>query len=653
MVSNEYKPEIDGLRAFAIIAVIGFHYFSNIFPGGFIGVDIFFVISGYLITENIIKQNAAGNFSYYVFYARRVRRLFPALAFTIVLCFCAAYLLFNAEHMLRFGKIAVSSIFSVSNFTFRDEAGYFDLSKDFKPLLHTWSLAVEAQFYLIMPFFLIMAQRSLKIRGIIITFLILILANCLMSQMVVAYSPETAFYMFFFRIFEFAIGGLCVFIFTPQIIKNSFFSTLLFIGGITSILLAIFLYNEAMPFPGIAALVPCLGVAAIILSRSKLNFILRNKPMVLLGKISYSLYLIHWPIMIFYKYWKFSSPDTYESLTLIALSLFIAGIMYLFVENPVRYAVKRNNAMASSGLFTGFCFMALIIISTVSLISITSEGMPWRIKHSLKNIMTTDEYKKEENKFCKDYHQNELITCFYNNNSKKNILVWGDSHARHLHPGFVNSFPDHNIMTAYLSSCLPVFSKNGPLIPISAMAIKQFSECVERNEKIKTLIENEQFNLIVLSGRWAGYENFYKHESQYQLQQIFAKETKKIIEELSKSKNIRFLVIGAGPEPGKALNSCMSVPAYFVNSERIKERCINSVKLPSETKKLNKTFSEALANDENVLFISPTDIFCTSENTCKYIYNDNLLFRDENHFTVNGANYLIGSIKNKQKEHMF
>ena len=333
----KYRPEIDSLRAVAILLVVFFHF--NLFgtSGGFIGVDVFFVISGYLITSIIINEINNNKFSFINFYIRRFRRIIPALYLTIILSLFLGYLFFSPEHLIRLFNSTIYSTAALSNNFFFNEGGYFDFNKHFKPLLHTWSLSVELQFYLLWP---ALIWISYKIFNKKISYIIIIVTlTSLFLSTVYSHRAEQYFYVTFFRLYEFGIGSIV------YLIKSKFKTNkndLIFFVGILILILSGIIYSEESIFPGMNALIPCIGTSLIILTSDKLKYfknILVNKFLIYIGKISYSIYLVHWPLIIFYKYLALNPLIFLEKILLLFPTLIISIFMYKYIEVPFR---KKN-----------------------------------------------------------------------------------------------------------------------------------------------------------------------------------------------------------------------------------------------------------------------------------------------------------------------
>ncbi len=328
-MKNSYRPEIDGLRALAVLSVIFFHAGIKLFKGGFVGVDIFFVISGYLITTIILKDIKKEKFSIAYFYQRRVRRILPALIITIALSMPFALIFLPPSDLQNYSKSIVSSLTFWSNFQFSSEVGYFETPGEYKPLLHTWSLSIEEQFYILYPIFFIfffkLKKKFFNLLIIIILFLSLAFAQWsgnlnlqypFIDEDLLFYSQSlwSEFMMPFGRIWELALGGVCAFLinsnknyFQVDQIKNNkalVFNTYSFVG-IFLVLFSFFYLSKNFPYPSFYSLIPTIGTALLILFSHKNTFvqkILSYKSLVLLGLISYSAYLFHYSVFSFIKY---------------------------------------------------------------------------------------------------------------------------------------------------------------------------------------------------------------------------------------------------------------------------------------------------------------------------------------------------------------
>ena len=302
-----YRADIDGLRAIAVLPVVLFHFGFSTFAGGFVGVDVFFVISGFLITSLIVVEIDESRFSIVRFYERRIRRIFPALFLVIIVTSIASAIILLPNDLKRYAKSVVAADWFFSNFEFWREAGYFDVDAHQKPLLHTWSLAVEEQFYLIFPPFLLLAARYLRRRYLLIIMPIFVLSLTFSIWAVYA-KPSLAFYLTPSRMWEIMLGAWLALI--PWEAGKRFIPPsgygLLTLLGIGMIAYGVFTFSANTPFPGAMALLPCGGAALVIFGGqnhpSMVSRLLATGPLVFVGKISYSLYLWHWPLIVLAAY---------------------------------------------------------------------------------------------------------------------------------------------------------------------------------------------------------------------------------------------------------------------------------------------------------------------------------------------------------------
>lgn len=306
----KYRQDIEVMRAIAVICVVVFHIDENWLSGGFVGVDIFFVISGYLITQNLIAQKSSGNFSYKRFYARRARRLFPAAFVTILITFLLGVLWFSPEHLMALSEAVIYSLLSASNILFWKGSGYFDSSAEFNPLLHMWSLSVEEQFYLVWPL-IISGVLLIKNKLRELVFFIGVAGFSLaLTEYALVKDASTAFFLMPCRVVEFSMGALCIWarrLYLEQFFaKAHFLAATVYLAGFFIIMFSAVSFSQETKFPGLNAVLPCMGAAFMICTGDKVRFsyIVNNRFMMGIGSISYSLYLVHWPLIIFYKYHK-------------------------------------------------------------------------------------------------------------------------------------------------------------------------------------------------------------------------------------------------------------------------------------------------------------------------------------------------------------
>ncbi len=510
----KYRADIDGLRAIAVTTVVLFHLGFQSFGGGFIGVDVFFVISGFLIT-NLIRNEVldTGTFSFTNFYIRRARRLFPSLFVTFVLCGFFAIGLFTPQHLERFGGALLHAVTSVSNIYFWTEAGYFDAEKYFKPLLHTWSLSVEEQFYIIWPVLLVFSL----VKGPRYTTQVMLISFGLLSFFLNYIFIDNAYAIFFltpFRIFEFAIGAIMVWLiqYRPN---NLQVLEICVPVGLSMIAYAAVFYSDTILFPYYNALLPCVGTALIIFGgESKYSgYILRNQAMVALGKISYSLYLIHWPIIVFYKYWTFENLGRPEQIIIGMVSILFAALMYKYVEQPFRQGKLVINRWSGAGFGFICAFLALLIALPAANIW-ANNGWPWRLPDQIVQALNQN-WKSESagtQKYARIHDRQDT--------AMGDILFIGDSYMGDLFGSvYVQLKKAGKSPDAFFfdDQCLPFLTlKNGKLagLPIVSSLKRKCSRSFKRLGALEAKIRISK--TVVFHSRWGRgnvkyVENFYQY----------------------------------------------------------------------------------------------------------------------------------------------
>ena len=438
-----YRPEIDGLRAVAILAVVLYHADVAPFGGGFVGVDVFFVISGFLITSIIQKDVSGPGFSFARFYERRIRRIFPALFVMAAFCVFAGALILIPTEFGQFGRSLMAMAVFASNLFFRKDVGvvgYFHSVADPPLLIHTWSLAVEEQFYIVLPPALLLLHRYAG-RRIVPALLAGIVLSFVASVVLVQTKPSDAFYLITSRAWELLIGSLlAVQTFPPLAGRVS--RELVSGAGFLLIVFAVFRYTDATLFPGASALAPCLGTWLIIYAgnqgRSLVTTALTRRPMVFVGRISYSLYLWHWPMIVVTKYLSDGQLTLVTTIAAIALSLVAATLSYFFVEAPFR---RPRRSSRRRPLFAGTAIATMVLVATGGAV-VVSGGFPRRFDPATLEVIAANLEREKDapgNTACENYRRvvtsvDDLITCPIGTGAKKNILFWGDSHVEELRP---------------------------------------------------------------------------------------------------------------------------------------------------------------------------------------------------------------------------
>ncbi|HUF20459.1 MAG TPA: acyltransferase family protein, partial [Burkholderiales bacterium] len=499
---SAYRADIDGLRAVAVIPVVFYHAGFEWFSGGYVGVDVFLVISGFLITSIIIDEIRHDAFRVSQFYVRRARRLFPAL-FTVVLASSAvALLLLMPQELEDFGESVATTAVFASNFLFSSEAGYFDGPAELKPLLHTWSLAIEEQYYLLFPGFLVLLKRHGGARFIAATFAVFAV-SLITSVLSVAYAPDAAFYLLPSRTWELLLGSLLAL--APPFRPGRGAREALAITGLVLIVCAVFGFSSLTPFPGAAALVPCAGTAMVIAAGMHTDTPTRSgralslRPLVFIGLCSYSLYLWHWPILVFAKHYLLRPLAPAEALALVAASMLIAVASWRFVERPFRGA---KGWFSTRGLFR---FSAALIAAAVvvGLVYDTRNGLPARLPKQVRAIAAMSNDKPPERRHCEGISPAEVrferLCRVSNLEVAPSFVLWGDSHA-------MAALPAMRAASLHLGRNGLLAASNGcvPLLGVSRPGADPGFECVAFNAAVLRVIEaHPELTTVILHARWA------------------------------------------------------------------------------------------------------------------------------------------------------
>jgi peptidoglycan/LPS O-acetylase OafA/YrhL len=489
-----YRPDIDGLRAFAVIAVLLFHAGVAPFQGGFVGVDIFFVISGYLITGIIVGELEQGKFSLARFYERRARRILPALMVMIVVVLIVSSLFLIPGTFKSVGGSAAAAVLSVSNLYFwRTHEGYFDLSAAQAPLLHTWSLGVEEQFYIFYPLYLMFARRFTRFSWrAIIGFILIVSFGCNLALMQL--SQNAAFYLPVGRTWELALGGLLSVNGIPQI-GNRRWREVCTLSGLALLLGSIFLLHEDMAFPGWAALAPCAGAALLIYSgrSTAVGATLAWRPIAFIGLISYSLYLWHWPILVLAGSLLGRQPTALEGVALLALGLGVSVLSWRFVEQPAR---KRVMFPTRSAMFTA-SGVSIACLAAIGAFVWSAQGLPERFRPPVRVFAMGAEDFHPKRGACGVRLDSLAEPCVVGAEATQpSIAVIGDSFADAFVPGIAEAAAERGDSAAlYIIGCLPLMGVGEDYAGCSAL-----TDAVARK-----IAASPEIRTILLVGRWTAF----------------------------------------------------------------------------------------------------------------------------------------------------
>jgi peptidoglycan/LPS O-acetylase OafA/YrhL len=643
-----YRPDVDGLRALAITAVVLFHAGFSAVPGGFVGVDVFFVISGFLITGLITDRLRHREFSFWEFYARRVRRIFPALFAMLTAVLLAGYFILTPDEYQALGESAAYSSTFMANVYFWLHTGYFDQSADSMPLLHLWSIGVEEQFYLIWPLSLVLVWRYVRLGPsaslVALTLVTVVLA--LLSVVWTSYDAKSAFYLPFTRLWEFTLGAMLL---ALPIIRQPRLADTLSVLGVLAIVFAALAFNSDLNYPGYYALLPCVGTAAVIVAgeRSFVSRILSLGPSVLLGKISYSLYLWHWPIIVFYVYYagtdllstseKFSPIllSTSEKFSLILSALAISFVSWRFVELPIRR--QRGHARLYIALGTSVAAGA----ACVALVVAATAGFASRLPKELRSLASHDEMARLS---CVQRIRIQGLrkVCVVGaplGSGTGIAVLWGDSHAFHLGSLLDLSAKKYGLSMIVWRGC-PPFVDDVMLRQRERGVRENFtSKCGKTRKQILSYIRaNPEVKLIIISNAWPTYPGqVYSPDSSSQ--EMSKQDSLRLIEKgfsttMTEIKQLHrpVLLMGDVPRANFSVPNCVMQAALKL----WRKPCGEDMNFldREEVFKLHRPTESILANlasDEyHVYYVDVQKLLCGPQG-CPLTINGETIYADGNH----------------------
>ncbi|WP_347904019.1 acyltransferase family protein [Pseudomonas purpurea] len=623
-IQPKYRADIDGLRALAVLAVLLFHFDLGV-PGGYVGVDVFFVISGFLITDTIRNSITQNRFSFLSFYTRRLLRLHPALLATIAASLLTGFLIMDPASLSKLASSAKYSLLSASNFYFFNSQGYFEETAKMQPLLHTWSLSVEWQFYLVWP---LIVWGSLKVSNkfLAIVLAILTIVSVASSQAMLSINPSASYYMMPFRVFELCIGAFLVLLNDKR--SGVPLERLVFAAGIITIIAASFLLKHDSLFPGLLALAPCLGAAACIYAgRSDLGALTRNKVAVYIGKISYSVYLVHWPILVFYKYYIFREITVSESACLLLASLVAGSAMHHLIENI--FVSKKSRTM---------------IIGTVVVVIATSAGVYGSreiIKHQGLSYRLPKAYMEMASRPAEFHRTNyggdgyELDASIGEQKSTPDYLIVGDSFALQYMSGLDKIL--HNTKKQARG-----FFAHGCYISRDYIRINQGIISPDCKAMYKTLMDSTQGNNtpVMFALHWVGYSDYISDNAsnpvKFNSNEEYENFIIKNLSELRKDLGDRKLVLVGSPPYRYGASSLMSC---LLRPHMISQPCDSFIYYPTEVSaaySINNKIREFANNTQNTYFVAPSDAICT-KGTCSPFVGRDLAYSDMVHLSKSGS----------------
>ena len=498
-----YRPDIDGLRAIAVLGVLFCHAGLGL-QGGYVGVDVFFVISGYLITSLIVKELQQQTFSLANFWERRIRRIVPALLVVTITTIMAGWFLLTPVADLSFGKSLAAMALLVSNVQFWRETGYFEAAAETKPLLHTWSLAVEEQFYLFVPLFLLLLARFSRLDRARALLLLATIVSFSVSIYGTYHFPGATFYLLPTRAWELFVGALLVFFPVTWGGRLARYRELAAAAGLALVLLPCILYDHTTRFPGLAALPPVLGTALLIFCGNGLtidipavNRCLVWPPLVAVGLISYSLYLWHWPLFAFGRSLSIVPLSTFDRLVLVGASIILAALSWCYVERPFR----SRRIFASRPRLMALATMVFVGVLCSGLAVYYGNGVETRFPAQARLFASTGE---RDSRFMHESDVQDVprnLLRFGDNDASPEVLIWGDSHAMAILPA-IEALCQKTGTTA----CAATHSATPPVIGYFRQEKYGLNErAIAFNAAVLDFVQSEKIPTVVLVAVWSSY----------------------------------------------------------------------------------------------------------------------------------------------------
>ena len=621
--SMHYRPEIDGLRALAVLPVMLFHAGIGPLSGGYVGVDIFFVISGFLITTIIHREIIGGKFTYAGFYERRARRILPALYFVVLVSILPAWFILVPTDLIDYSETIISAVGFSSNIILWLQSGYFDPSAELKPLLHTWSLAVEEQFYLFFPPLLMLLYHFIKKQAL--ATIVLILVMSLMLSHWGAYNKPTAtYYLLPTRAWELLVGSVialltCTNHSSPIMLWLQKHSNTLSLAGLILILGSMLAFNEHTPFPSLWALIPVTGAALLILfSKPKTiaHTLLSNRFFVGIGLISYSAYLWHQPVYAFARQQALLDPTIGVMTFAFTLSLALAYLSWRYVEKPF-----RNRERISSQKVWGFSIIGGLLLVAFGAVIIKNQGFENRFSLPAPLTEATFDLPARSNGWCfysvdtdKSLPVGEQgFKCHLGNKTNTpKVLLFGDSYAAMYEPFWdtVAQSLSIGVNSVTTNWCHPSFSDNFWW----QSATPARAQCLLNREFVASSLD--QYDVIILSAVWHVVE-----------EKGLINEVHTLIEQLTKEQGLKVVVMA---QPTLLTRSSL-LGSVYRNGHLIKQKSDAIVQA------INATFEGMAEQNKNLLFLNRKALFETRENQI-LLDPDNIPYSwDGGHISIHGS----------------
>jgi len=627
----QYRTDIDGLRTLAVGLVILNHAGFSFFPGGFVGVDVFFVISGFLITSIITPKIIDKSFSIPWFLSRRIKRLMPVLFFITIITIAVFTIFMLPQDLSKFYRSVLWVIFYGANFFFwREHGGYFDGGSQEAPLLHTWSLAVEEQYYLFWPIMLIIMIRFLGANKTVWATLFLCVALTIFSQWGTEVTIGAAYYLLPTRFFELLVGSLLAITWHKLPTVNKLNANILSIIGFLLIIGSSLFLTEHHSFPGYNALYPVIGTALLIYSQGGIvNRFFTAKPLVYTGNISYSLYLWHWPIFVIITYLAIDLTLAVQ-LTCIALTYLLSVFSYRYIEQPFRDAKYSSFKEISLKMY---CYPTILITCFITF-GLWNNGFSNRFDSKvIAQELAVNSFSSDSRKLCHSALRNserkpnnECLFGELKSNNEAGIFIFGDSHANHIVP-FLSTLSENAALVGQdytLDRCLPITNLNWGSNQYKA------NQCKQRNEQAIQHIKNNNFQYVAIAASWpeVATKRIVNVTEPAEKKQLLENNLIAMLQQISDTGAIPVMI--------------EDIPVLGGNSPKcpIKKSLFNQqldCQLKQNPNKLfNQLASTAQDKFPKLIIIRPQATIC-EDNTCQMELDGIPLYRDEDHLNEVGA----------------
>ena len=639
----KYRPEIDGLRAISVLSVFLFHLGDKSASGKLVGVDVFFVISGYLITTLIYTESKVARFSLTAFYVRRIKRIAPALLTLIVVVMATGYLILAPGDYDVLARSSLFALAGASNFFFLNHTGYFDAAAEMMPMLHTWSLGVEEQFYVVWPsLFIVLWKIAEKKRISMLTSIFVLIAVSFVSYLVLNNTnPKVAFYMPYTRAWELALGGIIPFL--PEITNTSFsrFKKILPWIGLVFIGAAVFQFRSAIDFTGNKIVASVLGAFLIIYAiqpKSFLHRILGSRPLVFIGKISYSIYLFHLPMIVLWKHYAGTSIPRGYGLLFIICTIVISWLSWRFIEQPCRRAQWNWRVV-----FPAF-FLSQLTIGALCAIVVLTHGATARVPASTLSIGSPDVMWDWA---CPSVHTiAQIPRCTGGapwDSAIAHAVIWGDSNAVQFMPMLDVAARRENVSISLLGSCAPMVA-TGYAMLLVGNSPSYMHECDRLHRSVMDALRSKNINMVILAAAWAGttlrlYKTAGDRLDEDSGLLVLKSALSQVLSEIATEGRTVVIVSQVPNWFADPIPCVIALQTNLLRSSSYRDTCRDKIdnfdrtyynRFQVRTDDVLRSFS----GKNGVVFLSTVDDLC-SKKSCTTMMDGEFIYRDEGHLRRN------------------